>query len=64
MSAKVTRRTLAATLLAPVALAQAPAPETPASLLTTAKEASRRTAEALTKFAVPMDTEPALVFKP
>lgn len=64
MADKLTRRTLAATFLAPAALAQTPPPATPAASLAAAKEASRRNADSLSNFRVPMDTEPAFVFKP
>lgn len=70
MSAKLTRRSLAA-LAAPGALAtqarlaaaQSPPAESPEQLLEAARDAVKRNREALRKFALPMATEPAFAFK-
>ena len=49
---------------AAAALAQAPVPSTPADELKSARDRIKANSETLTKLAVPMDTEPALQFKP
>ena len=63
---QLTRRTLATAMLssAAAALAQAPVPSTPADELKSARDRIKANSETLTKLAVPMDTEPALQFKP
>jgi hypothetical protein len=63
---KLTRRELAAAVAgaAPLAAQAPPAtPETPAEELKAAAERLRRTEEAISKFALPMATEPAFLFK-
>jgi hypothetical protein len=56
---KLTRRELAAAALAPAALPQSP----PAGELEAARENLRRSAEALDKFDLPMETEPDFQFR-
>ncbi len=60
----MTRRQLAGVMLATAGAAQtpAPAPNTPATELQAARDQNQRTAAALAKVAVPMDTEPAFRF--
>jgi hypothetical protein len=64
---KITRRKLAAAVIAPAALmAQTPAPAIPANPaeeLTAAREQNRRNSQALDEFHVPMSLEPAFQFK-
>ncbi len=65
---KITRRRLAVSALAPaVAMAQnrpaQPPSEVPEELLKNAKESVRRNGEALSKFTLPIATEPAFQFK-
>ena len=55
----ITRRQLAAAMLASTAAAQAPAPSTPAAELQAARDQNRRVAETLDKAPLPPDTEPA-----
>ncbi len=58
----VTRRSLIAGAVAAPAIAQA-APATPEAELEAARESLRRNAEALAKVKVPVETEPAFLFK-
>ncbi len=68
MKSRMTRRQLAGSLVAAAAAAQAPpeapraAPAGPAEDLEAARDQNRRSAEALAKVAVPIDTEPAFHF--
>lgn len=59
---KITRRTLAAAVLAAPAAAQ-PAPAAPEEELKAARENLRRNAQALAKVKLPVETEPAFQFK-
>jgi len=60
---KMTRRELAAELLTPIAApAQAP-PANPAEELKAAQEQIQESAEALDRFDLPMETEPATAFR-
>ena len=60
----LTRRELAALAAAPLTAQEAaPQPENPAEELKAASERLRRTSATLTKFAVPMNAEPAFSFK-
>ena len=65
---KLTRRQWAAlAALAPAAktaAAQAPSLQPPSDDAAAARENLKRNADALRKIAVPMDTEPAFLFKP
>ncbi|MGI8742799.1 MAG: hypothetical protein ACR2NN_09555 [Bryobacteraceae bacterium] len=65
---RVTRRQLAAALASSVALAgQTPAPrlpQNPEEELKAAREQVRQFGDLLGKFAIPMSTEPAFLFKP
>jgi hypothetical protein len=67
VSEKITRRDLAAVLGSAAGIASARAQEAPASqpkdLNTAAKEQLRKDSEALSKFDLPMSTEPAFQFK-
>jgi hypothetical protein len=67
VSKKMTRRDLAAVLgsVAGIASArpQAPAASVPEDLNAAAKEQLRKNSEALSKFDLPMSTEPAFLFK-
>ncbi len=64
---KITRRTLAASAVASAAaMAQNPpaaSPESPEELLAAARAQVKRNGEALAKFSVPMELEPAFQFK-
>lgn len=64
---KITRRRLAAAVIAPAALlAQTPQPPVPANPeeeLAAARDQNRRNAQALDEFRVPMAVEPAFQFK-
>jgi hypothetical protein len=60
---KLTRRQLAAVVAAPAVAAQAP-PSDAAKELEAARETLRRNAEALARFKLPPETEPAFQFKP
>lgn len=67
---KITRRKLAAVALAPALLAQTPPSQTPPPIpsnpeeeLAAARAQNQRNSQALDKFAVPIATEPATVFK-
>ena len=64
---KITRRRLAAAALGQTALlAQAPQPPLPATMeqeLAAVREQNQRNAEALAKVKLPMQAEPAFVFK-
>ncbi len=59
---KVTRRKLFAAPLAVPAIAQT-APATPEDEIQAARESLRRNADALAKVKVPVETEPAFLFK-
>ena len=59
----ITRRMLAATALAPAAVAMQP-PPAPADELAAVRQQSQRTTETLRKFKVPMATEPSFAFRP
>jgi hypothetical protein len=59
---QLTRRKLAATLLAPAAAAQAQTPPPPANELEAARARLKTNADALAKIDVPMSTEPAVSF--
>ena len=66
---KLSRRSMLALAGTGVALAQPPAtapapPEGKPDPLTTAREENRQSAEKLSKFEIPMSTEPAFVFRP
>jgi hypothetical protein len=65
---KITRRKLAAgALVSAAALAQnrqTAAPESDADLLNAAREQNRSTGELLSRYKIPMATEPAFQFKP
>lgn len=58
---KLTRRKLAAALLAPAAAAQTPAPS--ADPVQAARDRIKANGEILAKIEIPMDTEPAFQFK-
>ena len=63
---KITRRRLAAALAPAVLRAQAPPPPIPATMeeeLAAVREQNRRNADILAKFKVPMEAEPAFLFK-
>jgi hypothetical protein len=60
---KVTRRKLAAVLLAPAAAAQAQTPSAPRDEVEAARARLKTNAEALTKVELPMSTEPAFRFE-
>lgn len=60
---KLTRRELAAALTATAALAQAPAPASPAVELDAAREQVKSMIARLSDQPVPMTTEPAFQFK-
>ena len=68
MSQKLTRRELASALAVspalPSALSGQAAPEQPEDLLRNAREQVARSSEQLSKYAVAVNIEPALVFKP
>lgn len=63
---KLTRRGMLALTGAGVALSQEPPTPAPANPdpLAKAREDNRRSAETLTKFEIPMSTEPAFSFRP
>jgi len=67
MSTKITRRELAAAVSASAALLAQPAPpplpQNPEEELQAARDQVHQTSETLTKFAIPMPTEPAVHFK-
>jgi hypothetical protein len=60
---KVTRRKLAAVLLAPAAAAQAQTPSASPDEVEAARARLKTNAEALTKVELPMSTEPAFRFE-
>jgi hypothetical protein len=61
---KLTRRELVATAVAPALAAQTPpVPSDSAQDARTALSSVRRNGEALSRFAVPVETEPAFQFK-
>jgi hypothetical protein len=69
MTGKLTRRSWAASLLgsaAATAAAQEPAPQprTPEEFLEAQRRAVQRNAETLAKHKLPVETEPAFVFRP
>lgn len=59
---KLTRRALATAVLAPVALAQTPAPAEE-DLLKAARDRIKANGDTLAKVEIPMSTEPAFQFK-
>jgi hypothetical protein len=59
----VTRRDLAAVLLAPAAAAQTPAPQAAADPVQAARDRIKANGDILAKIDMPMDTEPAFQFK-
>ena len=63
---KLTRRALAAAVAGTAVLAAQtpPQPADPADELEAARESLKRNSETLSRFDVPMATEPACVFKP
>ena len=62
---KLTRRELAAALVPAAALAQTPAtPATPADELKAAEARLKANSEAISRLAVPIETEPAFQFHP
>ena len=61
---KLTRRDLAAALLAPAAAAQTPSPpQTPADPVQAGRDRIKANGEILAKVDIPMTTEPAFQFK-
>lgn len=60
---KITRRKLAAVLLAPAAAAQAQTPSAPRDEAEAARGRLKTNAEALAKVELPMSTEPAFRFE-
>jgi hypothetical protein len=60
---KVTRRKLAAALLAPAAAAQAQTPSVPRDEVEAARARLKTNAEAMAKVDLPMSTEPAFRFE-
>ena len=65
MRTKFSRRQLAVSLVAAVpALAQNPAPAPPADPLAKAREALQKNGETLSKFEIPLATQPSFIFKP
>ena len=67
MPPEFTRRELAVSLVGVAALAQAPSPPLPANPeeeLKAARDQARQNADALSKAPLPMQAEPAFVFKP
>lgn len=69
MAIELTRRELAAVIAAPALLAQTPAataplPQNAGEELQAARDQNRQTLDQLAKFPLPMDTEPATIFRP
>jgi hypothetical protein len=65
MHTKFSRRQLAVSLVAAApALAQNPAPVPPSDPLAKAHEALQKNGEILSKFEIPISTEPSFIFKP
>jgi hypothetical protein len=60
---KLTRREMVAALAPAAAMAQAPAPATPADELKAAQARLKANSQALAKLQVPMETEPAFQFR-
>lgn len=60
---KLTRRDLAAALLAPAAAAQTPQPPPAADPVQAARDRIQANGDILAKIDIPMDTEPAFQFK-
>lgn len=60
---KISRRSWLALTTAAMAQTPAPAPATPAERLDKAREDNRQSAGKLSKFDIPMSTEPAFLFR-